>query len=53
VTAGLLGYVLAPSTPSVMPLLTALICLVLAAIINSIIFKPKRVVTFEDREEDN
>jgi len=53
VTAGLLGYLIAPGGNSVVPLLVALICLVIATIVNSIIFKPKRSVTFEDKEEDN
>lgn len=52
VVLGLAGYLLAPADSAVLPLLFALAGIVIATVINSVLFKPKRVIHIEEASED-
>jgi len=53
VVFGLAGYFLAPPGDSIWPLLFSILGIVLATVINSIIFKPKRVIQVEEERESD
>jgi len=50
---GLAGYFLAPAGDSIWPLLFSILGIVLATVINSILFKPKRVIQVEEERESD
>lgn len=53
VVLGMIGYFLAPEGNSVFPLLFAIVGIIIATIINSLIFKPKRIIQLEEQSVDN
>lgn len=53
VVLGMTGYILAPEGNSVLPLLFAIVGIIIATIINSLIFKPKRIIQMEEQTTEN